>query len=290
MNQGMVNFPLWQNYVEQVCGFVLPEVQHNWLAHAINVTAKAHDVVVDELYQALIDEYHTKGISELNQSLLDNLLIAESRFFRHEPSMMFIGEQYKNAIHAKNRAIREGKADTSSDFLVWSVGCSTGQEVYSVAMTLGMISGQTANTLPFLVHGSDLSVRSLDIAKKGEYFDRQIRDIPERYRLHLASSLDEYHQIIWQIDPKIKENTRFFWHNMFTKEVVDLPKQQVIICQNVLIYFRKFDQRDILAYFVKNLAVGGWLILAPNEAIFWQHPSMKRVDNEQINAWQKISE
>lgn len=74
------------------------------------------------------------------------------------------------------------------------------------------------------------------------------------------------------------------------KKNTGLSKHQIIICQNVLIYFRKFDQRDILAYFVRSLAVGGYLLFAPNEAMFWQHPNMRRVDDGQVNAWQKISE
>ena len=89
---------------------------------------------------------------------------------------------------------------------------------------------------------------------------------------------------------KLSNTPIFFWHKNKTKTPLGLPKQQVIICQNVLIYFRKFDQRDILAYFVQNLDIGGYVLLAPNEAMFWQHPNMRRVDNGHINAWQKISQ
>lgn len=301
MTHGVVNLALWQKYVEQVCGFVLPEVQHNWLVHAITMTAQAYDLSVDELYDGVLGEYErylpTECLPKLTQSLLDNLLIAESHFFRHEPSMAFIGEKYKSIIHAHNKAMREGKKlGGSPNFSVWSVGCSTGQEVYSVAMTLDLIFKQVVNPLPFIVYGSDLSAHSLNMAKKGEYFGRQVQEIPARYRTQIKPMSDDVaagvfnHQKTWKIDPKIKEHTQFFWHNVFTKKNTGLSKHQIIICQNVLIYFRKFDQRDILAYFVRSLAVGGYLLFAPNEAMFWQHPNMRRVDDGQVNAWQKISE
>ena len=63
----------------------------------------------------------------------------------------------------------------------------------------------------------------------------------------------------------------------------------VIFCQNLLIYFREFDQRDLLARFVKRCRVGGYLLLAPGEAMSWQHPLMKRVKRTDINAWQKMA-
>lgn len=279
---------LWQQYVERICGFVLPEVQNNWLTHAITTTAQSQNMSTEELYHALVSEKIKphEQLPTLTQLLLNHLLIAESRFFRHEPSLAFIGRCYEKAMTTKT--------PNDDPFLVWSVGCSTGQEVYSVAMTLKLIFKQMPSPLPFKVYGSDLSVKSLNMAKQGKYKGRQINEIPARYRPQVHPIDDDgatfKYQKTWQIDPKTAEHTHFFWHNMFTKEATNLPKQDVIICQNVLIYFRKFDQRDILAYFVQNLAVGGYLLFAPNEAMFWQHPKMKRVDDGQINAWQKISE
>ncbi|MDO5050213.1 CheR family methyltransferase [Moraxella equi] len=297
----MVNLSLWQTYVEQICGFVLPLVQCNWLTHAVAVTAENHGMSDVDLYHALIQEKDERvrdgecinRLPPLTQSLLNNLLIAESRFFRHEPSMMFIGDVYKTEIEHHRRLKARGEISELPNFSVWSVGCSTGQEVYSLAMTLTLIFRQHANPLPFNIYGSDLSERSLGIARTAEYSERQIAEIPTHYRPQVKPMANEGafdHQRMWHIDDKTYKHTEFFWHNIFTKEPVNLAKQQVIICQNVLIYFRKFDQRDILAYFVQNLAVGGYLVLAPNEAMFWHHPKMKRIEDGQINAWYKISD
>ncbi|AWY21335.1 chemotaxis protein CheR [Moraxella bovis] len=289
-----MNLPLWQAYIERICGFVLPSVQHNWLIYAITTTAQSHNMSVHELYDALQHDIvvPSEPLPALTQSLLDNLLIAESRFFRHEPSLTFVGELYKSYITKWHKATPS--FDVPSMFSVWSAGCSTGQETYSLAMTLDLISRQFVRPLPFQVNGSDLSVRSLTLAKKGEYTGRQINEIPARYHSQLHATHDGVgvfnHQKIWQVDIKTRQHTQFFWHNLFAKKPLGLPKQQVIICQNVLIYFRKFDQRDILAYFVQNLDIGGCVLFAPNEAMFWQHPNMRRVDNGQINAWQKISQ
>lgn len=63
----------------------------------------------------------------------------------------------------------------------------------------------------------------------------------------------------------------------------------MIICQNVLLYFRKFDQRDILTRLAAQCALGGYIVLAPGEALFWRPSNMRRIAHPQINAWQKIS-
>lgn len=289
-----MNLPLWQACIERICGFVLPSVQHNWLIHAITITAQNHGMSADELYDTIQHDnmISSQPLSALTQSLLDNLLITESRFFRHEPSITFIGELYKSHITERHKVTPS--FDIPSTFSVWSAGCSTGQETYSLAMVLDLISRQFVSALPFQVNGSDLSSRSLALAKKGEYMGRQIHEIPARHhsQLHAIQNNADIAdcQKIWQVNQATQQHTHFFWHNLFAKTPLELPKQQVIICQNVLIYFRKFDQRDILAYFVQNLDIGGYVLLAPNETMFWQHPSMRRVDNGQINAWQKISQ
>lgn len=223
-----MNLPLWQAYIERICGFVLPSVQHNWLIYAITTTAQSHNMSVHELYDALQHDIvvPSEPLPALTQSLLDNLLIAESRFFRHEPSLTFVGELYKSYITKWHKATPS--FDVPSMFSVWSAGCSTGQETYSLAMTLDLISRQFVRPLPFQVNGSDLSVRSLTLAKKGEYTGRQINEIPARYHSQLHATHDGVgvfnHQKIWQVDIKTRQHTQFFWHNLFAKKTAWLAQ------------------------------------------------------------------
>lgn len=96
-------------------------------------------------------------------------------------------------------------------------------------------------------------------------------------------------QLDWQIAATLQQYVSFAWHNIFTQEVSTPYLQQVIICQNVLLYFRKFDQRDILTRLTAQCALGGYIVLAPGEALFWRPSNMRRIAHSQINAWQKIS-
>lgn len=280
----MINLSAWQEYVERRCGFVLPPSQQNWLEHSVESVAKTLDIDVNTLYIQVCRD------KEVEQLLFDKLLIAETRFFRHQESVDFVLKKYE-----EHRLTQKGVAH-SQPFRVWSAGCSAGQEAYSLAMGMQMVSDSIAELPSYVVVGSDLSQKSLKSAQTAQYADKDIKGIPVRYRHYLQQVKaddpdDEFLSAqprVWQVVPKITKQCQFFWQNLFLKPPLDLPLQHIILCQNVLIYFRKFDQRDILNYFVQRLAVGGYLVLAPSEVMFWQHPKMKRVEHIFVNAWQKI--
>lgn len=82
-----LNVQQWRRYIEQEIDFMLPEMQLQWLVNAVDHTAAAHQLTVAQLWNTLLLN------SELRQQLLDTVLIPESRFFRHIPSIKFITER-----------------------------------------------------------------------------------------------------------------------------------------------------------------------------------------------------
>lgn len=280
----MINLSAWQEYVERRCGFVLPPSQQSWLEYSIESVAKTLEIDINALYIQVCRD------KEVEQLLFDKLLISETRFFRHQESVDFVLKKYE-----EHRLTQRGVA-YPQQFRVWSAGCSAGQEVYSLAMSMQMISDSASERPSYVVSGSDLSKKSLTSAQTAQYVDKDIKGIPVRYRHYLqqirvdspAFESVSAQPRVWQVVPKITKQCHFFWQNLFLKPPLNLPLQHIILCQNVLIYFRKFDQRDILNYFVQQLEVGGYLVLAPSEVMFWQHPKMKRVEHIFVNAWQKI--
>ncbi|MEN2750105.1 CheR family methyltransferase [Psychrobacter sp. FBL11] len=280
----------WQRYIEQEIGFVLPKEQSQWLLNAIETTATENNLSVAELWEAI------KKDNKLNQQLLDTVLIPESRFFRHEPSIAFItslASQYSARLSQNiiedyaNDSISSSNGSSTRLFRIWSVGCATGQEVWSLAMSLA-----AKNTSNYVLLGSDVSQRALTKARKGQYDQRQRRLIPSEYQHFtqpLAATDQNENPTYWRVVPELHEQVSFIWHNIFTQGLATLHLQQVIVCQNVLIYFRQFDQRDILTRLSAQCAIGGYIILAPGEALFWRPSNMRRIAHPQVNAWQKIS-
>ena len=282
----------WQRYIECEIGFILPSIQRNWLENAVVQTALSYGLTTVQLWQQLPLN------DELRQCLVDKVLIHESRFFRHMPSIDFVTECAVQ--HQRSKLTTD---DVSELFRIWSVGCASGQEAWSLAMSLA--AKQLSN---YTILGTDVSQQVLAKARLGQYDDKQHSLIPSYCQQfvqplqpkNIADDTGFGHTCInkdivsssyayWQITATLKSQVRFALHNIMDEKPPTAHLQQVIVCQNVLLYFRKFDQRDILARLSSQCALGGYIILAPGEALFWRPSNMRRIAHPQINAWQKIS-
>ncbi|MBI0427485.1 CheR family methyltransferase [Psychrobacter sp. NG27] len=278
----------WQSYIEREIGFILPNIQQQWFKNAIEHTAVSHELTTAQLWCQLPKNH------ELRQHLLDKVLIHESRFFRHKPSIDFVEKcalQHQASVK-----------DTDDVFRIWSVGCASGQEVWSVAMSLAAV--QLPN---YEILGTDVSEEAIRNARLGQYDRRQQSLIPadcqqfiqplavksgiERSNTNHSStvSMMDNMQPHWQIASTLQLHVSFTLHNIIEHRPPTAYLQNVIICQNMLLYFRKFDQRDILARLSEQCALEGYIVLAPGEALFWRPSNMRRIAHPQVNVWQKIS-
>ncbi|MDN3452592.1 MULTISPECIES: CheR family methyltransferase [unclassified Psychrobacter] len=288
MKVGDFDLQQWQKYIEQEIGFVLPDIQLQWLTNAIDSTAMANGLTVQQLWCQLPKN------SQLRQQLLDKVLIHESRFFRHKPSIDFVTE-----CALQHRRVSK----TDALFRIWSVGCAGGQEVWSLAMSLA-----AQRFLDYTILGTDVSEDAIKNARLGQYDNRQSSLIPQSCQKFIeplpaknATNKSSISQSIvvsdvtpsmkahWQVVPTLQPHVSFSVHNIFEPKPPTAHLQQVIICQNMLLYFRKFDQRDILTRLSEQCALGGYIILAPGEALFWRPSNMRRIAHPQVNVWQKIS-
>jgi chemotaxis methyl-accepting protein methylase len=295
---------MWQRYIESKIGFVLPKTQTKWLSNAILTTAEDSQLSVPELWLAV------QADARLRQQLLDRVLIAESRFFRHMPSLDYIAAlatEHERAVAQRSLVADKSletagiKAPKSANFKIWSVGCARGQEVWSLAMLLAH-----AGLTHYRILGTDVNYEAIQEAQLGRYSARELTTVPSDYSHYIQGHYIQpcetdsamspqtlatevaVSEEGWQVSDSLCKNVTFRHHNMFTGKVATKVKQQVIICQNMLIYFRQFDQRDILARLVDHCEVGGHIILAPGEALFWRHPKMQRILHPEVNLWQKV--
>ena len=281
------NLQQWQRYIEQEIGFILPNTQLQWLTNAIDHTATLNGLNTQQLW------YQIPKNNEIRQQLLDKVLIHESRFFRHKPSIDFITRY----------AIDKCTDDRSKPFRIWSVGCASGHETWSLAMSL--TAAQLSN---HVILGTDVSEQAITNARLGQYDQRQYSLIPQNCQqfvyplitknagneLSMADTSSKVERSIntqfdWQVAPALRPYVSFALHNVIEQKSPTSHLQNVIICQNMLLYFRKFDQRDILAWLSEQCEVEGYIILAPGEALFWRPSNMRRIAHPQVNVWQKIS-
>ena len=153
---------------------------------------------------------------------------------------------------------------------------------------------QQQDIVQYEILGSDVSLQAIKTAQQAQYNAREKQSIAPLYYDYLEDVTDDMAtddlQGDWQVTDTLRNKVSFKYHNVFTSTLPTPVKHHVVICQNMLIYFRQFDQRDILARLAAQCVLGGHLILAPGEALFWRHPKMKRLAHKQVNVWQKIAD
>lgn len=263
---------LWLHYVEHQVGFVLPRAQSKWIKWVLERHLKANHLSNTEFLAAISAD------SQLYHQLFDDLLIPRTQFFRHLPTFEFI-EHYAKAWQ-DGHAAQTGLDGLS--FTAWSVGCSTGQEPVSTAMSL-------KNTLPattnFTVYGSDFHQQALAQATQGYYEANELAFVPQAYQQWLIPQADKL-----VVAEQLRKHLTYFSLNLVQPPPL-LPIQrgqcQVIICQNVLIYFRQFLQRDVLKYLSQFLADDGVLLLGTGEILRLQHGDLVRLPLGQVDGYVK---
>lgn len=190
------------------------------------------------------------------ERLLDTLTINVTEFFRDAVVWEILKRRVlRDLIEAKrvgrNRTIR-----------VWSAGCATGQEAYSIAMALLDVLGPEASNFLVSVVGTDLDPRALEVAENAVYDQQHLRRIPPSYQSRFVHKLDNAE---FTFAPEVRKLVRFGRYSLFEDSpmrVVDL-----ILCRNVFIYFDRDQQAKVLENFWTSLARGGYLILGRSEKL-----------------------
>jgi chemotaxis protein methyltransferase CheR len=145
----------------------------------------------------------------------------------------------------------------------WSAACSTGEEAYSIAMTVEKF--RSSNDCPdYRILCSDISTRVLDAAWKGIYAAERIKDMDratlKQYFMQGTGELREF----FRVNPDLRKHLRFTYFNL-----VDFPYNtgmfDVIFCRNVLIYFYPEMQKKIIANLANHISPGGYLFVGLSE-------------------------
>jgi len=197
---------------------------------------------------------HIKSSSIEYESLLEQLLTQETSFFRYPAVYEALEKQIVPEIEERKfwqnpRVLR-----------IWSAGCSTGEEPYSIAITL-CEALKFAEAWEVEVLATDISRRALRHAERGSYSSRALQNLaPDRRETHFASSKHGY-----QVRPRIRKMISFAQMNLV--EPVYVGKLDCIFCMNVLMYFSEARRRTILQRFYDALEPGGYFLLGHSETL-----------------------
>jgi len=183
--------------------------------------------------------------------LYSDLLIPVTGFFRDPTTFDTVSESLLPKLF-------DGKED-NSPLRVWVAGCSTGQETYSMAISLNEYLGDRTEAFPIQIFSTDISEKSIAIARKGIYSKADVGGVsPERLEKYFEKIAGSYH-----VNKSLREMCVFAHHNFLKNP--PFARMDLISCRNVLIYMEPFLQKRALATFHYALKENGFLLLGHSE-------------------------
>ncbi|CAA7620601.1 Methylase of chemotaxis methyl-accepting protein [Candidatus Terasakiella magnetica] len=195
--------------------------------------------------------------------LVAELTIGETYFFRHKEQFDALREVILPDVIERNTPFKRLR--------IWSAGCATGPEPYSIAIMLEREFGRLIEGWNVTILGTDINQKFLNRARDGRYDEWAFRVMPETLRTQCFEPVGRQ----WQIRPQFKRFVRFQYHNLianpFPSIIDNIAGFDVIICRNVIIYFSKETVEALVPCFRETLTEGGWLIMGhsePNQDLF----------------------
>ncbi|HEY6944506.1 MAG TPA: protein-glutamate O-methyltransferase CheR [Candidatus Acidoferrum sp.] len=188
------------------------------------------------------------------EALLERLLTQETSFFRYPGVYEAFEKRVLPELHVKKfwknpRTLR-----------IWSAGCSTGEEPYSIAITIAD-SLSFADSWNVEILATDVGRQALKHAERGTYSGRSIASVTEKQLANHFSAVDGGQQV----KPRLRKMVSFAQMNLASP--VYLGRMDAIFCMNVLIYFSEERRRVLVQRFYETLEPGGYLFLGHSESI-----------------------
>jgi chemotaxis protein methyltransferase CheR len=240
-------------------------------------------------YRLLISQ---QGKDELAK-LLENLTVNETSFFRHKAQLDLFQKTVLEELFKHKSSRRE------FNIRIWSAGCSTGQEAYTLAMlvTDALAYYYLRNPLPMdlplpkplvpppwrvEILASDIAYSVLRHGQEGFYSENQMSMVDYSYRLRYFDKVGER----YAIKKPLKEMVHFDFHNLKTEY---LPQRNdVIFCRNVMMYFDEAEQKRLVEKFYRCLNAGGYLFVGHAESLLGLTQKFQMLHKDSGTAYQRV--
>ena len=246
-------FRLLRDFVNQFCGIYFADDSAYIVERRLR--ERLRDLGLDnftEYYRYL--QYHPKADAEI-ESAAEVLTTNETYFFREAYQLRAFTDEILPVV--RGRALARG----SKRLDVWSAGCSSGEEVYTIAMLIdatGLFEGWDIR-----VFGNDISRRVLCKARGATYSSASFRAMIPDYERYFIDT-DEGKQV----HPRIRSMCHFGHLNLMNqRRAAIVGRVDVTFCRNVLIYFDDASRRKVLETIYERLSRGGYLLLGHSESL-----------------------
>lgn len=193
-----------------------------------------------------------KDNDEEYRKLLDVLTVNVTEFFRDPSVFKAFGEKFLPTI------IECKEAQGRRVIRIWSAGCASGEEAYSIAIVLKEFLGEKADNFIITIHATDIDEKNLEKAERGQYDDGRLKNVGARLLRKYFERDGKY-----RVKEEIKKFVRFKKLDLLSAK--PFACLDAIFCRNVLIYLKRETQKKIFTNFHNALVMDGYLIIGKAE-------------------------
>jgi chemotaxis protein methyltransferase CheR len=192
--------------------------------------------------------------------MIDVVTTNKTDFFREPAHFSYLVEKAVPGL------INLHDAGTGRVLSLWSAGCSTGEEPYTIAMVLNELK-EKYREFRYMVLATDISTKVLDIAKLGIYSEDAVGPVPDPLKKkYLMRGKDSLQGMI-RIVPELRERVKFRRLNFMEGDFGMREPMDIIFCRNVIIYFDRITQEKLLKRFCGHLLPGGYVFMGHSETL-----------------------
>lgn len=249
-------FIILRDFLYDQCGIFVGENRKYLMENRLNTRLR-------ELGLHSFSEYHNylrydkNKKAELNE-LFINMTTNETSFFRNNVQLDIFRDKVLTKLIQEQRAKGEKKIN------IWSAGCSSGEEPYTIAIILLDLLKGEINDWNIKITANDLSLAMLNIARKGVYSEYALRTTPpeiiEKYFTKEGK--------MYKICPAAQKLVQFGQINLAkSDELARVERSHIVFCRNVIIYFDDAMKKHVINAFYDNLLPGGYLLIGHSESL-----------------------
>lgn len=199
-------------------------------------------------------------------TLIDQLTVSVSYFFRNPLTFEILAQRILPEI------LRNKTEQQSAELRIWSAGCASGEEPYSIAILVNELLEEKKDTVDVSIFASDINLEILKKARSGIYGHEQVRNVKH----HLLLKYFNKNKQVYSLSKSIVGMVCYSQYDMMTPNTY-VPHDcifgefDLVLCRNLLIYFDKNKQSIILRKLFRSLAPNGYLVLGEAEHIPQEH-------------------
>lgn len=258
-------FEQLSNFIYTRYGIKMPKVKKTMLQSRLHKRLRALNMTSFKEY---IDFVFQKGNQEEIIQMIDVVSTNKTDFYREPAHFDFLNNHILPEFMAQRRYARPMK--------IWSAGCSSGEEPYTLAIVMNEFKAKNSS-FDYHITATDISTRVLQHAVTAIYKEERVDVIPlDQKRKYLLRSKDRTNRTV-RVVPALRKKVNFQRLNFMENAYSVADNFDIIFCRNVLIYFDRQTQENVINKICRKLAPDGYFFLGHSESITNMNVPLKQV-------------